>query len=420
MPSRRIARALRHRNYRLFFAGQGTSLIGTWLTRFAMGLATFDLSHSSFQLGGVAFATQAPTALIAPFAGVLVDRWHRHRTLVITQVLAMLQSAALALYAITGWLTVWDLVWLGAIQAAINAFDMPARQSFVRQMVDDPADLPNAIALNSSLVNVARLLGPMIAAALVHLVGVGGCFAIDAASYVAVIASLLAMRIAPQPLRVRSGDIVHEMREGLAYVRGQPLVRALLVLLAVTSVFAGAYTSLLPAVASGAYELGWLMGAAGAGALVGVLYLAGRATTTGLHRLVGRCGVALGGGLAALELAPNVWVKVPILFVVGGALIVQWAASNTLMQASVDEDKLGRVMSLYAVTFFGGAPIGALVEGSLASLIGPIHTFALAGGCCIACSLLFRRSLDRTAPPFGGAAGEAQVPPSRTDTRPRT
>ncbi len=391
----RVGRALRSRNYRLFFAGQGTSLIGTWLTRFAIGYETYELSHSALQLGLVAFFSQAPTAVIAPLAGVLADRWDRHRALTVTQVCAMLQSAALAAFALTGTMTVWALMALGAVQAVINAFDMPIRQSFLRQMVDDKADLPNAIALSSSLVNGARLIGPVIAAMLVGLAGVGACFAIDAASYLAVVGSLFAMRVASQPPRVRDGRVWQEMRAGLAYVRSVPVVRDLMLLLGVTSIFGGAYISLLPAVAAGslhggAHGLGWLM--AGAGSLLGTLYLASRPSVVGLDRVIANCGLGLGGGLIALELAPSVLAAVPVMFVIGGSLIVQWAATNTLVQTIAEDDKLGRVMSLYAVAFFAGAPVGALIEGTLASWIGPINTFALAGAGVLAGSLAFRRA----------------------------
>jgi MFS family permease len=397
-PLARVGRALRHRNYRLFFAGQGLSMVGTWLTRFAMGYATFALSRSPFQLGLVAFCGQAPTAFIAPFAGVLVDRWDRHRTIVATQVCAMLQSAALAAFALTGALTVWHLMGLAAVQAVINAFDMPARQSFVRQMVDDPADLPNAIALNSSVVNVAALIGPVVAAVLVDLAGVGGCFAIDAASYLAVIGSLLAMRIPKAPARARAGRVGAELRDGLAYVRGVPLVWALLLLLAASNVFGGAFGALLPAVAEGTlhggpHTLGWLMGASGAGALSGALYLAGRERVAGLGEVVANCALGLGAGLIALEGATSVWLAMPVLFFVGRSLMVQWGATNTLVQTLVDVDRLGRVMSLYAVAFFAGAPLGALLQGTIASALGPIHAFALTGGGCVVCALAFRRAL---------------------------
>jgi MFS family permease len=396
----RLTRALRSRNYRLFFAGQGISLIGTWLTRFAIPFQAYELSHSTFLLGVVAFFSQAPTSIIAPFAGVLVDRWDRHRTIVVTQVFAMLQSAALAAFALTGMLTVWHLMVLGAVQAVINAFDMPARQSFVRQMVTDRADLPNAIALNASLVNGARLIGPVIAAALVELVGIGWCYAIDAASYVAVIASLVAMTVPKQIVRKREGHVLEDLREGLTYVNRAPLVRGLMLSIAVTSVLGGAYVALLPAIAEGTLHggpgaLGKLMAAAGAGALISVLFLAVRDGVVGLERVVVRCGVGLGIGLIAVEGARSVWIAMPIFFVVGATLMVQWSASNTLVQTLVHDDKLGRVMSLYAVAFFAGAPLGALLEGSLASVIGPVHTFAIAGVGCLASAIAFHRALPR-------------------------
>jgi len=394
----KLAGALRNRNYRLFFAGQGLSLIGTWLTRFAMGFATYKLGGTAWQLGLVAFFSQAPTSIIAPVAGVLVDRWDRHRVIVITQIFAMLQSAALAVFALTGWMTVWHLMWLGAMQAVINAFDMPARQSFVRQMVADRADLPNAIALNSALVNGARMVGPVIATVLCAAVGFGWCFAIDAMSYLAVIGSLLAMRVVKAPRRVRTSHVREELLEGLRYVNGYPFVRSLLILLGITCVFGGAYTALLPQIADaslhgGDHGLGWLLGSAGAGALCGALYLAARRGTAGLEHVIAKCGISMGIGLVALELAPGIWAAVPMMFLVGLGLMVQWTSTNTLVQTLVDDDKLGRVMSLYAVAFFTGAPLGALIEGAVATVIGPIHTYALAGVGCLAASLWYRRRL---------------------------
>lgn len=346
----------------------------------------------------VAFFSQAPTAFIAPVAGVLVDRWDRRQTIVVTQALALLQSAALAALAFSGTMAVWHLVVLGTVQAVINAFDMPARQSFVRQMVDDRADLANAIALSSMLVNGARLIGPVVAAVLIGLVGVGWCFAIDALSYVAAIASLLAMRVTRPPVRVHAGRVVDELREGIRYVRSVPMVRALLLLLAATSVFAGGYTSMLPALAQGTMDggpatLGVLMGAAGAGSIVGGVYLAARETVVGLGTVIANCGLALGVALMLLEATPTVHMAVPVLFVVGLALMVQWTATNTLVQTVVEHDKLGRAMSLYAVAFFGGAPLGSLAQGALAGVVGPVHAFALFGTACLISALLFRRAI---------------------------
>lgn len=397
---RLFGRALRHRNYRLFFAGQGISVIGTWLTRFATSWMAYRLTGSALILGLVAFFGQAPTSLIAPFAGVLIDRWDRHRTIVITQIAALLQSAALAVFAFTGTMTVWHLIVLGAVQATINGFDLPARQSFIGQMIDDRADLANAIALNSSIVNSARLIGPVIAAVLVDLFGEGWCFAIDAASYLAVITSLLMMRVPRQVPPVRRGHVLAELADGLRYVWHLPLVRAVLLLLAVSSVVGGAYSALLPIVAAttlrgGPHTLGFLMGAAGMGALASALYLASRRNVIGLPTLIKRCALGLGLGLVSLELATTMWIAMPVMFLIGASMIMQLSGTNTLVQTLVDDRMLGRVISLYAVAFFGGAPLGALLEGALASRIGAIHTFAIAGTVCIASALVFAAALPR-------------------------
>ncbi len=394
----RLGRALRHRNYRLFFAGQGISVIGTWLTRFATGWMAYRLTGSALILGLVGFFGQAPTSLIAPFAGVLVDRWDRHRVILATQVAALLQSAALAVFALTGTMTVWHLLVLGAVQGVINGFDMPARQSFLSQMIDDRADLPNAIALNSSIVNSARLIGPVIAAALVALFGEGVCFAIDAASYLAVIASLMMMRVAKRPPRPRPGRVRDELADGLRYVWNLPLVRAVLLLLAVSSVLAGAYGTLLPVIAAttlhgGPHTLGLLMGSAGCGALAAALYLASRTTVQGLTKVIQRCAIGLGIGMIAFELATTMVIAMPLLFLIGLCMMMQLAATNTLVQTLVEDHMLGRVISLYAVAFFGGAPVGALLEGALASQIGAVHTFAIAGALCVASGLTFTWAL---------------------------
>lgn len=398
--AQRLSRALRHRNYRLFVVGQSISVVGTWLTRFATAWMTYRLTGSALILGLVAFFGQAPTSFIAPFAGVFIDRWDRRRMLVLSQTAAAVQSAALAVFALTGTMTVWHLLVLGAMQAVINAFDLPTRQSLLRQMIDDRADLPNAIALNSSIVNGGRLIGPVIAAVLVDLFGEGICFAIDAASYLAVIASLLLMRVDKRPPRDGTGPVLAELTEGLRYVWNFPLVRAVLLLLAASSVLGGAYATLLPIVATttlhgGPHTLGVLMGAAGAGALTGALYLASRTTVRGLPTVIQRCALSLGAGMIALELATTTVIAVPLLFLLGISMMVQLAATNTLCQSIVDDKMLGRVIGLYTVAFFGGTPLGALLEGTLADRIGAIHTLAIAGVLCIASALGFASALPR-------------------------
>jgi len=396
----RLYRALRHRNYRLFFFGQGISLIGTWLTRFATVWMVYRLTGSGLLLGLVAFFGQAPSAVLAPIAGVLVDRWDRHRVIVITQIAAMLQSAALAFFTFTGWMTVWHLLALGAVQALINAFDMPARQSFVGQMVEDRADLPNAIALNSSMVNGARLVGPVFAAELVAFFGEGWCFAIDAASYVAVIISLLLMTVPKRPIRPRTTRVWAEMKDGWRYVARSPLVRAPMLLLAATSVLGGAYTVLLPIVAGktlagGPHTLGILMASAGFGALGGALYLASRSSVAGLPTVIGYATMTLGLALCALCWAPSVWIAVPIVFACGIGWMVQMASTNTIIQTVVDPGMLGRVMSLYALAFFSGMPIGALLQGWLADQFGPQATFLCSGIAVLACAAAYRVALPR-------------------------
>jgi MFS family permease len=396
----RLARALRHRNYRLFFAGQSVSLIGTWLTRFATIWMVYRLTHSAVMLGLVGFFGQAPAAVLAPLAGVLVDRWDLRRTILVTQVAAMLQSSALAVFALGGWMTVWHLLALGAVQAVINAFDTVARQSFVGQMVDDRADLPNAIALTSSMVNGARLIGPVFAAVLVDLFGEGWCFTLDAASYVAVIASLLAMRVTPRARPHRSAAVGRELRDGLAYVNGIPLVRDVLLLFAATAVLAGSYQSLLPLVAGehlhgGPHTLGVLMASAGLGALCSAVYLASRTSAAGLERVIIRCSLGLGMSFVLLEVADSTVTAVPILFALGLCLMMQHTLTNTIVQTNVAPDRIGRVMSLYVLAFFGGAPIGALAEGQLADAVGAVNAFAIAGLCVATCGLLFLRTRRR-------------------------
>jgi len=390
----RLGRALRHRNYRLFFAGQGISVIGTWLTRFATVWMAYRLTGSALMLGLVGFFGQAPTSILAPFAGVMVDRWDRHRTIVVTQVAAMLQSAGLAVFAFSGARTVWPLIALGAVQGVINAFDMPARQSFLGQMIEDRADLPNAIALNSSMVNAARLIGPVVAAFLVAAWGEGVCFTIDAASYLAVIGSLLVMRVPKRVVPARTTHVLADLAEGLHYVWNFPLVRAVLLLLASSSVLGGAYATLLPVIAAttlhgGPHTLGILMASAGFGALTGALYLASRTSVLGLATVIEGCALGLGIGLIGLELA----IAVPLLFLIGLSMMMQLAATNTLIQSIVDDKMLGRVISLYAVAFFGGAPVGSLLEGALANQVGAIHTFAVAGAVCLVSGIVFAAAL---------------------------
>ncbi len=393
-----LGRALRHRNYRLFFAGQSLSLIGTWMTRIAVSWLVYRLTHSALLLGLVSFTGQIPTFILAPLAGVWVDRWNRHRVLVVTQGLAMIQSGLLAAFALSGTITVTHIVLLSIFQGLINAVDMPARQAFLVELVDDREDLPNAIALNSSMVNAARLVGPSVAGVLIAGVGEGWCFFIDAVSYLAVIASLLVMRLAIVPPRAKTTHVLAELREGFHYVTSSAPIRSILLLLALVSLMGMPYTVLMPIVVTnvlhgGPHTLGFLMAASGFGALLGAIYLASRRTVLGLGRLIPLSAATFGIGLVAFSFSRTFWLSLALMPPVGMAMMVQMASSNTILQTIVDEDKRGRVMSFYAMAFFGSVPLGSLLAGSLASRAGAPITILIGGAVCIVGAGLFLRGL---------------------------
>lgn len=391
---RALGRALRHRNYRLFFMGQGLSLIGTWMTRVATSWLIYRLTGSAWLLGVLMFSGQIPTFLLAPFAGVLVDRWNRHRVLVVTQVLAMVQSGLLAVLSLTGVITVEHVVILSVLQGLINAFDMPSRQALVVYMVDDRSDLPNAIALNSSMVNAARLIGPSIAGLLIGWAGEGMCFLVDSVSYVAVIASLLAMRLTLPQSRPRSEHVLRELADGFRYATGFAPIRALLVLLALVSMSAMPYATLMPIIASrvlggGAHTLGFLMAASGFGAVVGALYLASRHSVLGLGRLIPIAVATLGLGLIGLSMSRLLWLSLALMPLLGAGMMVEIAASNTLLQTIVEEEKRGRVMSFFTMAFVGSAPLGSLLAGALAERYGAPAALAAGGVVCIVAAGVF-------------------------------
>ncbi len=391
-------RALGSRNYRLFFAGQSISLIGTWMQQIAMIWLVYRLTHSAFLLGVVGFAGQIPTFLLAPFTGVLADRWNRHRTIVVTQALALLQAATLAILVLTGTAQVWHLIALAVILGAINALDMPVRQSFIIQMIERKEDLANAIALNSAMVTATRLLGPSIAGVLIGAFGEGICFLVNAISYVAVIAALLAMRVAPAPARPANGRMIDGLKEGFAYVAGFAPVRDILLLLAFISLMGMPYYILMPVFAKdvlggGAHTLGFLMGASGLGALVGTVYLATRKSIRGFGRIITAAAIVFGAGLIAFSLSHAVWLSMVLVFVAGLGMMAQMACSNTIIQTVVDDDKRGRVMSLFTMAFIGMAPFGSLFAGALASRIGAPNTLAIGGGFCVAGGIVFASRL---------------------------
>jgi len=394
-----IFRALRHRNYQLFFAGQSISLIGTWMTRIATSWLVYRLTGSALLLGVVGFAGQIPSFVLAPFAGVLVDRWNRHRLLVVTQVLALLQSLALALLTLTGVIRISHVIVLSVFQGLINAFDMPGRQAFVVEMVDRREDLANAIALNSSMVNAARLLGPSIGGILIAAVGEGWCFMADAISYLAVIASLLAMTITPRMIRAtRDANMLAQLREGWNYAARFAPIRNVLVLLALVSLVGMPYTVLMPVFANdilhgGPSMLGWLMAASGVGALTGALILAARKSVLGLGKYIPLTAAGFGAGLIVFSFTRATWMALLLMVATGFGFMIQMAASNTVLQTIVEEDKRGRVMSFYTMAFMGTAPFGSLLAGSVAQRIGAPHTLLFGGIGCVLGALWFATTL---------------------------
>jgi len=392
-------RALRHRNFRLFASGQFISLIGTWMQTVALGWLVYRLTRSPALLGVTGFLTQIPTLFFAPFAGVWVDRWNRHRMVIGTQVLFMIQALALAALTLSGRATIPQILALSLLGGFITAVDVPARQSFMIEMVGRREDLPNAIALNSSLFNVARLVGPSIAGLLIGLLSEGTVFLLNGLSYVAVIAALLAIRVAPQPRPAAHGARMWEhLGEGFRYVARFAPTRAVLLLLAFVGLVAAPYSVLMPMFATdvlhgGAHTLGFLVGAIGLGALGGALFLARRKSVRGLGNVIAWNAGAFGASLVALAVARREWVACAVLAVSGFGMMAQMAASNTILQTLVDPDKRGRVMSLYAAAMLGTTPLGSLVAGTLAGRIGAPLTVAIGGAACLVAALLFARAL---------------------------
>jgi len=393
-----ILRSLRHRNYRLFFSGQGISLIGTWMQQIAMSWLVYRLTHSAFLLGVVGFSSRIPTFVFASFAGVLADRWNRHRALVVTQTLSTVQALILAALVLTGAITIWHVILLSLSLGFINAFDVPIRQSFVVDMIERREDLGNAIALNSSLVNGARLVGPSIAGMLIATLGEGICFLLNGISFIAVIIALLAMRVKRDRKEKQNPNVLEGLREGFSYAFGFAPIRLILLLLALVSLMGMPYMVLMPIFAGkilhgGPRAFGFLLGASGLGALAGALYLASRKDVLGLGRIIVTASGVFGIGLIMFSLSRVFWLSLLSMLVTGFGMMVQMASSNTVLQTIVEEDKRGRVMSFYTMAFMGMVPFGNLLGGSLASLIGAPGTLMFGGASCILGSFLFARKL---------------------------
>ena len=389
-------RALRHRNYRLFFSGQSVSLVGTWMQQLAMSWLVYRLTGSAFILGVIAFASQFPTFLLAPIAGVIADRHSRLRIVKMTQGASMGLVLLLATLILTGAVQVWHIVTVATLLGIVNGFDVPARQSLLVQLVDGPEDLANAIALNSSMFNAARLVGPAVGGVLIGLVGEGMLFLLNGLSYIGVITALFAIRVETPPRPADDARLFQTVQEGFAYAFGSPPIRAILTLLALISLVGVPYVVLLPVFASdvlggGASTLGVLMSSAGFGALAGALYMASRNTVRGLSRVIMFATMIFGTGLVLFSLSRSLWLSSPLLFVTGFGIMVSTASVNTILQTIVDEDKRGRIMSLYAMAFIGMAPVGSLLGGALANRLGAPVTVLIGGFACFLAAGWFAR-----------------------------
>lgn len=393
-----IFRSLRHRNYRLFFSGQSISLIGTWMQRIALPWVVYRMTDSEVLLGVVSFAGSIPSFILAPFAGVLIDRWSRYRVMLVTQVISMIQAGVLAWLSLSGGLDIWNIIALSLVLGVINTFDMPARHSFVVNMVNGKEDIGNAIALNSMMFNGARLIGPSVAGIVLAAVGEGACFLINAVSYVFVIASLMMMNVTETREKKERTPMFRELKEGLDYTFGFAPIKHIIFLLGLVSFMGASYTVLMPVYAKevlggDSHTYGFLMGMAGAGALLGAIYLASRDTVLRLGRLIPAAAALLSAGLIALALTSSFFISLLLIFFTGLGMMAHTAASNTILQTIADEDKRGRVMSFYTMALMGTAPFGSLLAGWMAKVLGTPWTILIGGAVCLLGALVFYRRL---------------------------
>jgi MFS family permease len=394
-----LVRALGSRNFRLFFFGQAVSLIGTWMQIIAMRWLVYRLTKSELMLGIVGFISDAPLFFLVPFAGVLVDRLKRHRIMVVTQALSALQAAVLAVLVLTDQVAVWHVFALGGLLGIVSAFDITARQAFIVDIIEDRNDLPNAIALNSFIFNGALLIGPAIAGVLIALVGEGPCFALNSLSYLAVLGALFLMKIPEKTFSASQLDFKAAIMEGAAYTLASVPIRSILILVASVSLVAASYTLLMPVFAEdilhgGPRVFGYLMSATGVGALAGAIFLASRSRLKGLAEMIAVAGVLYGVGLVALSFSRLLSIALIIALVLGFSLMMQMASSNTIVQSIVDDQKRGRVLSLFVMARRGVESLGSLLFGAIAHWVGTPATLTIGGATCLLAVAAFATKLS--------------------------
>ncbi len=384
-----IFRALHHRNYRLYFIGQSISVIGTWMQRMAVNWLIYSITHSAVMLGVAGFAEQIPTFILSPYGGVITDRYNRYKVLLVTQCASMVQASLLAVLVLSGHYTVAEIILLSTLLGTIKAFDIPSRQSLMVELVEGRNDLSNAIALNSSMVNTARFIGPAIAGVLLVSFGEGICFLLNAVSFIAVIACLLMMKITPRPLvKKKHTNAFREFREGFAYLRQSPALAAVIGMLALVSLVGMPYDTLLPIFAKDIFKgnasvYGWLSSVSGVGAVVGAVYLASLKSDRYLYKIIAVAAALFGISLLLFAATPHLGLALFFIMISGFGRMAQTAASNTYLQTTVSNEMMGRMLSFYVMAFQGMQPIGSFLVGNIAHWIGAPYTIMLEGAACI-------------------------------------
>jgi len=396
----RTFRAFKSRNYRLFFTGQSVSLIGTWMQKTAVSWVIYTLTHSTFMLGVTLFASMFPSFLFSLIGGVVSDRYNRYRVLLTTQVASLIQALLLAVLILLKHYAVWEILSLSVVLGVINAFDVPARQSLVYEMVDDKADLPNALALNSSMVNLSRIVGPAIAGIVLESLGDGACFLLNALSFVAVIVSLLLMKLPQYINKVHKKNVFGELKEGMAYIKRTPSIAFVLIMLAMISLFVLPFSTLIPYFARDVFRgtartFGIIDSFIGLGAFFGAIFLASQKTGTNLKKILFINTLIFGAGLILFSHEHFYWLALVFVAIAGFGMMSQITISNTIIQTSVAPNMRGRVISYYAMAFFGMQPLGGIIVGSVSKWIGAADTLMAQGVAALLIGLLHWRFLHK-------------------------
>jgi MFS family permease len=397
---RTILRALRHRNFALFLSGQMCALVGYWMQNIAQSWLLYRMTDSATLLGVLGFASSVPILVLAPFAGLWSDRANLHRLMFATQVLEMMQAVALAALALAGVIAPWHIVTLAMLLGVLVAIELPVRHAYLLELIGSKEDLPNAVAVTSMMANTGRLIGPALAGIMIGWIGEAGCFAINALSYLAVVITFLMIRVTPSERPATHPPLLQGLAEGLAYAWNSIPIRLLLVLLALVGFMATPYAALMPALTrevfhGDAEQMGYLMGAAGLGAVSGTLYLASRRNVRGLVKVIVLASLTAGAALAVLAWSRTMWLALPLLVVIGFGLLVTSVSINMILQTIVDDDKRGRVMSFYTAAFLGIAPFGSLAAGAAADAVGVAVTITVGGAFCVAGALYLARQRAR-------------------------